>query len=398
MLSFSYVEDLFVEFYNRVASADDSISEQDLSAMNSFYNQIHMGNQLTQNQGHFLIKLLIRHQLSAQHQELNYGTLTQTPVWRNGFRKLDLSKAVHVEQNDDGHISVCMKFPYSLKDLFDKEFDTKTLDYNASQWDYERKLRILDVYQFNVIHLNEFVRKHDFYVDESFLALVEQVEEIWNQHEQIVPRAELINDQLTLINAPQDTLDFYQQHVTIALEHNLFLVKSMGYPVTFDRPIRSQLEQICQSADTHFWLKTNSDFFSLHKLIDGISCVILDRNTQNIIEWLYQFVESADQAGLARSQIKVCFRDPTEKKSRLNDWIKEQNLGGAVNEGRIFLFLHKPPKWLFKDDIDVKLLITNSYTPITEPTTAAWAAVHPCVCYLGDIAPTTVRNQKIVSL
>ena len=77
---------------------------------------------------------------------------------------------------------------------------------------------------------------------------------------------------------------------------------------------------------------------------------------------------------------------------------KDNELGGKVDSGKILIFLHKPPKWLFKDTIDVKLVITNSYTPINEPTTSAWLMAHPCVCYLGEIKPTPVRKQKIVNL
>ena len=145
-------------------------------------------------------------------------------------------------------------------------------------------------------------------------------------------------------------------------------------------------------------MKSNRDFFDLYKQVDGIVCVLIDRNTQDSIEWLQKFVESADIAGIPRSDIRVCFRDPTEKKSQLNAWIKDNNLGGKVQEGKILIFFHKPPKWLFKDNIDVKIVVTNSYTPINEPTSSVWLDTHHCVCYLSDIKPTPTRKQKIVSL
>ncbi len=80
------------------------------------------------------------------------------------------------------------------------------------------------------------------------------------------------------------------------------------------------------------------------------------------------------------------------------DIFKDNNLGGKVQEGKILIFFHKPPKWLFKDGIDVKIVVTNSYTPIHEPTSSVWLDTHPCVCYLGEIKPTLTRKQKIVSL
>ena len=398
MSKFSYVEDLFVEFYNQIILDIEILQDQDIAAMNSFYNQISMGNQLTANQGNFLLKILIKYKLHSKRLGLDYGTLIDFPIWKTIFRRLDLSKRAFVEENEDGDISVCLKFPYALKDVFDKEFNVSQLSHGSNQWDSERKLRVLDVYKFNIIHLEEFLRKHEFELDESFLKLVDNVAEIWNQQEQILPRAEVSGDKISLINSSEDTLDFYQTHKSNNFQHDIFLAKSMGYPIVFDRPTKTPLERLCESTSKYFWIKTNKEFFDLQKNLSGITCVLIDRNTQDIVAWLEKFIGSADIEGIPRSEIKVCFRDPVEKKSKLNEWIKENNLGGTVSDGKILIFLHKPPKWLFKDDIDVKIVITNSYTPINEPTTSTWLAAHPCVCYLGDIAPTPIRKQKIVSL
>ena len=400
MSKFFYVEDLFTEFYNQTILDIEILQDHDTAAMHSFFNQIDLGNQLTANQGNFLLKILTKYKSHAKRLGIDYGTLLDTPVWKTTFRKLDLSKRAFVEQDEDGAISICLKFPYSLKDIFDKEFDTESQGYNASQWDGDRKLRVLDVYKFNVIHLEEFLKKHDFELDESFLELVDVVSEIWDQQDNIIPYAEIVNNEIKLINTTEDSLEFFQTHKYNQLHKDLFLAKSMGYPVRFTRPTNAigAIEKICQSKSKNFWMKSNSDFFNLYKEIDGVACILIDRNTQDIVAWLERFIGSADIAGIPRSEIKVCFRDPVEKKSKLNEWIKENDLGGKVDCGKILIFLHKPPKWLFKDAIDVKLVITNSYTPINEPTTSAWLMAHPCVCYLGEIKPTPVRKQKIVSL
>ena len=67
MSKFSYVEDLFVEFYNQIILDIEILQDQDIAAMNSFYNQISMGNQLTANQGNFLLKILINFQKIGTH-------------------------------------------------------------------------------------------------------------------------------------------------------------------------------------------------------------------------------------------------------------------------------------------------------------------------------------------
>ena len=398
MSKFSYVEDLFVEFYDQTLLDIEILQDQDTSAMHSFYNQIQLGNQLTANQGNFLLKILTKYKLHAKRLGIDYGTLIDSPIWKNSFRKLDLSKRAFVEEAEDGEVSLCLKFPYSIKDIFDKEFNVDQLGYNASRWDSDRKLRVLDVYKFNVIHLAEFLRRHEFEFDESFVELVDTVEEMWNQQEQILPSAEINGSNIELVNATDDAVSFYQSNRTENFYQNLFLAKSMGYPAKFGRPSTTPLEKICQSNSKYFWLKCNQDFFNLYKEVDGATCILIDRNTQDIVAWLEKFVSSADAAGILRSDIKVCFRDPVERKSKLNEWIKENNLGGTVSSGKILIFLHKPPKWLFKDAIDVKMLVTNNIYPPTNIMAKDWFNSHPFVVYLGETKPTKQRGQNIVEL
>jgi hypothetical protein len=109
-------------------------------------------------------------------------------------------------------------------------------------------------------------------------------------------------------------------------------------------------------------------------------------------------VADADQSGIARDDIKVCFRENKENNSGINDWIKMAGVGGKVETGKILIFEYKPAKWLFKDSEDVKLLVTNNLYPPTNGITKDWFSSHPCVIYLGDIKPSEQRGQKIVEL
>jgi hypothetical protein len=171
----------------------------------------------------------------------------------------------------------------------------------------------------------------------------------------------------------------------------------MGLTVRINKPI-TLVEKISSVEETNFWIKDYDKFFDLYKTVNGVVCIIVDRNTQNTISWLDQFVRRSDAAGISRTDIKVCFRDPDSKKSNLNQWIKDNCVGGAVSDGKLLIFQHKPAKWLFKENVDVKIIATNSFTPITEPLTAAWISSHYCVCYLGDIRPTKFKDKKVVEL
>jgi hypothetical protein len=113
---------------------------------------------------------------------------------------------------------------------------------------------------------------------------------------------------------------------------------------------------------------------------------------------LTQFINDADTAGIDRNEIKVCFREPKEQDTGINEWIKTNGVGGKVETGRILIFEFKPAKWLFKEKESVKLLVSNNLYPPTNQLTKDWVGSHHCVIYLGDIKPSEQRGQNIVEL
>jgi hypothetical protein len=256
----------------------------------------------------------------------------------------------------------------------------------------------MNLYDCNLLQLNEFVKNNGFEIDESFNVAVAQIEEIWNEQDNISPFVSVDHGKISLINFCDDALNYWDQYKTENLEENLFLAKKMGFSVRFSYTPGTILEKISSSDSSTFWIKDLSKFFDLYRKIDGTVCVLLDRNTQDTVGWLENFVRNSDNFGISRKEIKVCFRESDSKNSKLNQWIKDNCVGGAVKDGKILIFQHKPPKWLFKDNIDVKIIATNSFTPATDPLSAAWISGHYCVCYLGDIKPTRVKDKKIVEL
>ena len=390
-----YVEDIFVEFYDLCTSSNTILHGQELNTAQSLYYQLINKNQLTQNQGNFILKILARYHVLAKKLGLNYDESITTPVWKNNFRVIDLSRKIHAEKTDSG-LDIYMQFPYSLKKEFDSEIENDRGG-RFSRWDHEKKLRILNAYNYNLIQLHEFCQKHGFEIDESFSEIVSEVEEIWQHQEKVINHSEIVDGQIVLKNSPFSTEEFWENNRKNSINEDMFLAKSLGYPVIIDRKEKTPLEYICSSKEKFFWLKSLEDFFSVYTKIGGISAVLLDRNTKEIVEWLKGFVEVADQY-VPREDIKICFREESEKESVLNNWIKINGLGGKVETGKILIFHHKPPKWLFSKNVDVKIILTNSYTPHAEPIASSWIHSHPCVCYTGTVAPTPPRNIKIAKL
>ena len=94
----------------------------------------------------------------------------------------------------------------------------------------------------------------------------------------------------------------------------------------------------------------------------------------------------------------MCFRENKDSNTGINQWIKDTGVGGKVEDGKILIFEFKPAKWLFKEQENVKLLVTNNLYPATNTITKDWLSSHPCVIYLGDIKPATQRGHTIVEL
>lgn len=397
MLSSPYAEDLFEKFCNLIDTKALSIQYQDLSPISSFHLKIISGGQLTKNQANYIIKLLEKYKNLAMMAGLDYRQDLANLKWKQSFRTLDLSKKIYIERNKNKSLDVCLKFPYQLKKEFEEEISPLTNNFlKTSTWDPEDKIRRLSFYDYNLISLYEFASKHNFEIDESFLEALADVEEIWQHSEDLIPKSTLQNvADIELINANVEVQEYFYKNRTGNVVQDAFLAKSMGYP--FDLQPVDPLMKILSSTENTFWIKENKMLFDIFKEISGKICILLDRASDSF-DWIKKFVLDADQCDISRDTIKVCFRDSKDTNSGLNDWIKNEGVGGKVEKGRILIFESKPAKWLFKDINDVKILVTNNIYPPTNSLAKDWFSSHPCVIYLGDTKPTETKGQKIVEL
>lgn len=394
MLSSEFAEDVFVEFYNLISQLKISVQGQDFSPIASFHEKIINGNELTKNQASFLIKLLEKYKTMSAIAGFDYSLQLQDLKWRRGFRVLDLSKKIYVELREN-KLEICLKFPYQLKKEFEDEIDHGGSLHSQSFWDHETKVRRLNFYHYNLISLYEFALKHNFEIDDTFMNALADVEEIWQNSDDIIPRSEITIYGVALKNTSEATQEWWSTHRTSDPLKDLLLAKSMGF-LYQEKPM-NLVEKIASCSGNTFWIKNHSDLFALTKLFSGKICILLDRNTA-MLPWLQNFVADANKSEVSREEIKVCFRDSKESDSGINEWIKIAGVGGKVETGRILIFESKPAKWLFKSDIDVTMLVTNNIFPSTSSMTKDWLRSHPCVIYLGDTRPTETKGQKIVEL
>ncbi len=383
------VEDVFLEFAHAVDFGQIPVQHQDISAINSFQNSLLLQKQLTKAQSQFILKILHKYKTLAKFHGIDLQGTIDNPIWKNPFRIIDQAKRIYVEETDLGIIEIFLKFPYAYKEVFEKEF------LNAvSVWDPTKSARKIKLVDANIVALNEFAVKHNLEIDESFQRLYDNVEEIWNQEEDFVPFSKIVNDTVELINADESAKIYFDRHKTGNLNRDLFLAKSMNFCLKLEEKNLSVIEKIASSKDNYFYTSDILKTLNLYKELDRPKLALIVDRASNVEEFVKHFVDQSDVAGIDRKDIKVCFRLSAEEdeNKKFNNWIKDNNLNGPVAEGKIFIFSHKPAKWLFATDNEIKIIVTNSLFSSTNQITVSWVNAHPCVIFVGETTPT-IKNR-----
>lgn len=265
------------------------------------------------------------------------------------------------------------------------------------KWDPEKKLTTVPLYKSNILFLHEFLATNDFEIDDSFLVAVAAVEEIWNNQENLSPMAKISNGIVKIVNASEETIQYWDQNSTGQLNRDLLLAKQMGFELDTHKKSKDIFEKIaCSPDDSSFWIDNLEDFFRVYKEVDGICVIVLDRSSE-ILPWLENLLISSKQQQIPAKHIKVCFRESSND-SEINKWIKKNNVGGNLEEGKIFIFTHKPAKWLFTKKINVKLVATNSLFPFSNTITQRWLNSFPLLFHLGEIQASPPKEHTIVKL
>lgn len=393
-----YIEDVFLDFAILAATGAINIQPQDFSPINSFENTLAQSKKLTQAQANYILKLLTKYKSLCARVGLDYEDNLKHPTWQNSFRVLDNSKRVSVVENDLG-IQILVKFPYSLKEEFENNFPGM-----HSVWDSDAAVRKIDLNDCNVIALAEFCQKNAIDFDETFQILLMQIEEIWNQEKNILQICLIENGQVVLKNADEYSQKYFDEHRSNQVNADLFLAKSMGYFLDTVCDPENIFEKIAATRSNLFRIKDQKSFYDFYKQMkDPCVVFLLDRSSDYVSE-TKKIVISALENNININDIKVCYRLDAEedKKKNFNQWVKDQGLTGSVENGKIFIFLHKPAKWLFSKKLDVNIIVTNTLWPSTTLGVVNWIESHPCSIFLSDHRPTlktrTKKEKNIVDL
>ena len=392
-----YIEDLIILLYTKIVNYEVKVQHQDIGPIANFNSTIDSGKLLTRKQGQFILQLLRKYKTYIASTDYNIDTVLDAPSWKNEFRVIDTTKYIYLKTDDAGATWLHVKFPFSFKDQFAKEFFKVGTD--PTIWDAESVSRKAKISSINLVSFIETAEKHGFEIETTVLDAAAYVEELWNNDDQLVPYSVIDNEQVELVNANRNAAEYWAANKTGSINADLFLAKQMGFMLK-NSVVDSTMKRIATTDNTGYWFSKQDEFF---RFIDNLNVwpvvIVLDRNPDPKI-WVQSFVENFSMVNFTKDDIRVCFRPSNSDADgpEFNSWLKEENLNKPVADGKLFICQHKPQKWMFNKDFELKIFASNSIYPSVNNITSALISSHPNVFYFDEIKPSPKRNLKIVSL
>lgn len=386
-----YYEDIFVLFFDAIKYDMANWPQHEQNAIFNFYSIITNNSQLTEKQANFVVKLLSKYQTDASLKYFCEYDLDNAS-WKNKFRTIDYTKTIFVEVNNN-KTCICLKFPFVFKQTFDQHFSEMLSHDLNNQWDAERKLRVISPYEINLLQLNEFVHQHGFTIENSFLDLIAEYEEIVNEQDNVIPGYKLDKNEIVLLNCPDDTKMFFDQHKRADTDANRILLKTMGL-IQYDQNIKNDLDRIASTSATHYYLHNDERFFNIVNKTIGKVIVVINEE-ENSYLWLENFY-SAFLKYSKNKILKIGFRE--KNNSFVNEFVHKNKLGGDLETADIIIFKEKIPKWIFTKKIDIDILCTNNNIPYAKRLLANYFESSPFVIHISEYKPVIRRNKNIVHL
>jgi hypothetical protein len=389
MFNSHYIDDIFIDLYVSVTgSMQDYMVVQtvDRRAIESFYTTLSNGGSLTESQAKYILRLLqkYKHTLTRFY---DYTDLLKDPKWSKPFRVIDLTRRIWVEQ-ERNEIMLALKFPYSVKDHFDNDIISTDYTRIRSKWDSERKVRLVNAYDLNLTKLNIWLEEHGFEIDETYEDFIATVDEILNDDEEILPGSIVENGSVTLINPHPEALTYFNSNKSNNVENDLFLAKSMGF--TYKGKPESTIEKICSFDETKFRIPDLGRAFLLSESIVGKKVIILDR-ASDYHSWMKNLYNFLINHNIDVNKFVFCHRENNSNNPEFNEWIKEVGFGGKTDEAEYLIFVHRPRKWLFSNEVDVKIVFTTGLWDSRDNITRAFLDSSCCEISLAESKPTENR-------
>lgn len=390
-----YIEDIFVKFFLTMSHNGIGMQIHDTNAAASFYTTLVDGNDITEKQGAYILKILHKYRnVCAEYYD--YKDLLENPSWKKTFRIMDNKKQIWVEKDAVSSYWICMKFPFQFKEIFDEHIG-KSDDYlnGLTVWDKQQRVRKLFLYDFNLVHLIEFCKQHDFEILDSAAEALSAVEEIWNNQEEYLRTSLIENGRVKLQNAVSETEKYFNLNKTGEKSSDLVLAKNLGH--LYSGKANSSWEKIASHKTNTFHCSDIGTFLKICYGVKGKIVILLDKTEQSI-DWVRKLSRNIDACGYKKTDFRVCFRMSNQTDPNFNQWVNENGFGGKISDAKFLIFREKPAKWLFKDEKDVIIVASNDLLPGLNASAKSMLKSHPCVIYVSEYKPVKQYGETIVEL
>lgn len=393
MFNSQYIDEIFVDLFdviqNDIHNYHSMFQHNDRSAMHSFNTTLTKGQALTESQANYVIKLLTKYR-KVLTPIFDYRDLLDSPKWSKPFRIVDLTRRIWVEL-EQKKVTLVLKFPYSVKESFDEEIVNTNSDNRIySQWDPERKVRQVNPYDVNILKLNNWLEEHNFEIDDSYENFTASVDEILNNEDEIIPYSIIENNSVHLVNAIPSAQEYFENNKTSNIDNDLLLAKLMGFQ--FIGKDDTIAKKISSSASTKFRIPDIGRAIDFSESIQGTKVIILDR-ASDYKEWLLKFHTFLINHNIDVNKFVLCHRENNKTNPNFNQWVKDSGFGGKTDSAEYLIFLHRPKKWLFSSETDVKIVFTTGLWDSRDNITRSFVDSIGCDISISEAKPTNVEDS-----
>ena len=345
--------------------------QMDEGIVNSLSNQIVMGNGFTEKQAILALKLVRRYarQLSVA---LNTDVIPfiDSPQYKLPTRIINQSKTIVIKKVVGSNKKIIsINFPYNeiivnnIK-VYKKLLAQKSHTGNSINWNLDNKSWDFDLREEHVTWINSNIVNDSFVVDELFLELVSQIEQVKNNIEGHVPMVVFEENKFRFINVPPsvpqptslDVVDvlvearkygitIWSETIDIVLgkiDLNPFLLKFLTSPTLTSLP--EDREKL-----------TMSDITSIVECSLPCLVVIPGGSELKHLELCYTLFQ---KYGILPEEMTVLFRLEGEIGKNTNFFIKENKLNNPISEKIKIVFISgKVPKPLVESKTNFSTIL-----------------------------------------
>jgi len=345
--------------------------QMDEGIVNSLSNQIVMGNGFTEKQAILALKLVRRYarQLSVA---LNKDVIpyVDSPKYKLPTRIINQSKTIVIKKVVGSNKKIIsINFPYNeivvnnIK-VYKKLLTQKSHTGNSINWNIDNKSWDFDLREEHVSWINSNIVNDSFVVDELFLELVNQIEQVKNNIEGHVPMVVFEENKFRFINVPSsvsqptslDIVDvlvearkygitIWSETIDIVLGKinlNPFLLKFLTSPTLTSLP--EDREKL-----------TMSDITSIVECSLPCLVVIPGGSELKHLELCYTLFQ---KYGILPEEMTVLFRLEGETGKNTNFFIKENKLNNPISEKIKIVFISgKVPKPLVESKTNFSTIL-----------------------------------------